>query len=119
MVFPMLGIVYYGDTGGSMNARDLIAVNICTLGGTMVGQIVFGIAADRLGRRKMYGEELIITIIGTFGCAMASNGEHGSMYFLGWLCTFRFILGLGMPLCASTIRGELLTAVKASGPTIH
>ena len=89
----MLSIVYYG---GAMPHSHLLALNIATLGGTIVGQIGFGFAADRWGRRKMFGQELIITIAGTLGCAMASTGVNGSMSLLGWLCFWRVILGLGM-----------------------
>lgn len=88
----MLGEVYYG---GTMPHSYLIGINIATLGGTILGQIGFGLAADRWGRRKMYGHELVITIAGTLGCAMASTGSHGSMSLIGWLCFWRVIIGLG------------------------
>jgi len=93
MVYPMIGIVYYS---GVMPPNYLLALNIATLGGTIVGQIGFGFAADRWGRRKMFGQELIFTIVGTLGCAMASTGVNGLMSLIGWLCFWRVILGIGM-----------------------
>lgn len=59
----------------------------------MVGQIGFGFAADILGRRKMYGLELVIVIVGTMLLLMSSNGEKNSMAIGGWLITWRAIMG--------------------------
>jgi len=97
MVIPMLGIVYYNnDTDlGVMPHNYQTALSIVTLGGSIIGQIGFGLGADLWGRRKMYGLELIITIGATLGMVMASNGE-GSMSFIVWLLVWRFILGIGI-----------------------
>ena len=61
----------------------------------MVGQIAFGILGDLYGRRKMYGFELIVLIIGSLGTAMASEGA-GSMNVWGWIIAWRFIMGIGI-----------------------
>jgi PHS family inorganic phosphate transporter-like MFS transporter len=60
----------------------------------MLGQIGFGFAADVLGRRKMYGFELVIIIVGTLLLVMSSNGEHNSMAIGGWLITWRAVMGM-------------------------
>lgn len=96
MVIPILGIVYYQDNGGVMPHNYETALSILTLAGTIVGQIVFGWAADIWGRRKMYGVELIITIVSTLGMVMASNGINGSMSIFVWLSIWRFFLGIGI-----------------------
>lgn len=62
MVIPMLGIIYYG---GEMPRKYETALSVVTLGGSIIGQVAFGFAADIWGRRKMYGLELIITIAAT------------------------------------------------------
>jgi PHS family inorganic phosphate transporter-like MFS transporter len=72
------------------------AMMCSTLAGTMVGQVAFGFAADVLGRRKMYGLELLIVIVGTMLMIMSSNGEKNSMAVGGWLITWRAIMGLGI-----------------------
>jgi PHS family inorganic phosphate transporter-like MFS transporter len=59
----------------------------------MFGQIGFGFAADVVGRRKMYGLELVIIIVGTMFLLMSSNGERNSMNVTGWLITWRAIMG--------------------------
>jgi len=74
LVIPMLEIVYWQ---GAMPAKVQIGITIATLSGSMFGQLFFGIAADWLGRRRMYGWELIVTIVATIGVASASSGISG------------------------------------------
>lgn len=96
VVTPMLGYVYWPDSSGgvpSVPSEVKTAMMCSTLAGTMVGQIGFGLAADILGRRKMYGLELVIIIVGTMLLLMSSNGEKGSMAIGGWLITWRAIMG--------------------------
>ncbi|KIM95749.1 hypothetical protein OIDMADRAFT_45081 [Oidiodendron maius Zn] len=45
-----------------------------TTAGAVIGQVLFGWFADKLGRKRMYGVELIIIIIGTFGQAITGAG---------------------------------------------
>jgi len=98
----MLGIIYYD---GTMLHSHQTALSIVTLGGSMIGQIGFGLGADIWGRRKMYGLELIITISATLGVVMSSNGitdvhsKSGSMSVIAWLLVWRFVLGIGIGMC--------------------
>ncbi|KAH8731553.1 major facilitator superfamily domain-containing protein [Phaeosphaeriaceae sp. PMI808] len=73
-----------------------VAMMCATLAGTMIGQVGFGFAADIVGRRKMYGLELVIIIVGTMFLLMSSNGEKGSMSIAGWLIAWRVIMGIGI-----------------------
>jgi PHS family inorganic phosphate transporter-like MFS transporter len=93
MVITMLGIIYYG---GNMPRSYETALSVVTLGGSIIGQIGFGFAADIWGRRKMYGLELIITIGATLGVVMSSPGVEGSMSIIVWLLVWRFVLGIGI-----------------------
>ncbi|KAH6690218.1 major facilitator superfamily domain-containing protein [Leptodontidium sp. MPI-SDFR-AT-0119] len=125
MVMPMIDIIYYD---GKMPHNYGIAVGVVTLGGSIIGQIGFGLAADIWGRRKMYGLELIITIGATIGVVMSSNGTYGSMSIIVSLLVWRFILGIGIgadyPLSAvicsefapTRLRGKMLTLVFACQP---
>lgn len=125
MVMPMIDIIYYD---GQMPHNYGIAVGVVTLGGSIIGQVSFGLAADIWGRRKMYGLELIITIGATLGVVMASNGAYGSMSIIVWLLIWRFVLGIGIgadyPLSAvicsefapTHLRGRMLTLVFACQP---
>ncbi|KAL4753667.1 hypothetical protein BDW72DRAFT_190875 [Aspergillus terricola var. indicus] len=122
MVIPMLGIVYW-EGRDNMPQRFSVALSIATLGGAMVGQVLFGMAADIWGRRKMYGLELVVLIFTTLGVSLASTGAESSMSIVGLLIFWRFFMGVGLggdyPLSAvicsefapTRIRGRMLAAV--------
>ena len=59
--------------------------------GNFTGQLLFGVLADILGRKKMYGVELIILCVGALGCAFTP-----SIALLPVLGMWRFILGVGV-----------------------
>lgn len=61
----------------------------------MVGQLLFGVLADKFGRTRLYGVELVIVIFSTLGVASASEGVN-SMNFLAWLLVWRFMMGVGI-----------------------
>ncbi|KAE8449370.1 hypothetical protein EG329_008271 [Mollisiaceae sp. DMI_Dod_QoI] len=108
MVLPILGIIYYSENGGIMPHNYETALSVVTLGGSIIGQIAFGLGADLWGRRKMYGLELIITIGATLGVVMASKGIDGSMSIIVWLLIWRF--------APTRMRGKMLTVVFACQP---
>ncbi|KAL3446967.1 major facilitator superfamily domain-containing protein [Aspergillus insuetus] len=123
MVVPMLEVVYWQGEDDHVQNNYKVALSISTLGGALVGQIMFGVAADIWGRRKMYGLELIVLIFTTIGLALSSEGAFGSMSVIGLLIFWRFAMGLGLggdyPLSAvicsefapTRIRGQMLAAV--------
>ncbi|KAF3032530.1 hypothetical protein E8E12_002437 [Didymella heteroderae] len=101
VVTPMIGYVYWPDNldnnGVPQVPSSIKTAMMCsTLAGTMIGQVTFGFAADILGRRKMYGLELVVIIVGTMLLLMSSNGEKSSMNVSGWLITWRAIMGIGI-----------------------
>lgn len=58
------------------------------------GQLLFGLFGDALGRHKVYGKELILTIFGTLLVIVAPTTlGHGGI--VAWLTTFRIISSLG------------------------
>lgn len=63
--------------------------------------LVFGHLADRLGRKRLYGIELFIIILGTVGMIQASDGfsasddEH-SLNVYAAVAAWRGIQGLGI-----------------------
>ncbi|KAL2825523.1 major facilitator superfamily domain-containing protein [Aspergillus pseudoustus] len=123
MVVPMLETVYWQNTDEHVRNNYKVALSISTLGGALVGQVLFGIAADIWGRRKMYGLELGVLIFTTIGLALSSEGAFNSMSLVGLLIFWRFFMGLGLggdyPLSAvicsefapTRIRGRMLAAV--------
>jgi MFS transporter, PHS family, inorganic phosphate transporter len=92
-VYPMLAYIYQKDiTDGYKEA----VLNIAILSGSMIGQVVFGIWADVVGRRKVYGMELVITIGATICVAMSARGEQQSMDIFGWLFFWKLVMGIGV-----------------------
>ncbi|KAJ3233865.1 phosphate transporter, partial [Chytriomyces hyalinus] len=63
--------------------------------GNMIGQVFFGVLGDKLGRKKMYGIELIIMIVCTIGSALCSSMVNG-WSVLVLLSIWRFFLGVGI-----------------------
>ncbi|KAJ7352612.1 phosphate permease [Mycena albidolilacea] len=123
----MLGYVYGHQTPGvaaKLNVNQDLGVKVATPVGTLCGQLLFGWLADVVGRKRMYGVELMIIIVGTFAQAL-SAGNH-AVSIVGVLVVWRFLMGIGIggdyPLSATIssefastrIRGRMMTAVFAA-----
>jgi PHS family inorganic phosphate transporter-like MFS transporter len=87
----MLGIVYW--KAGKMPTNSDTAIKVATSGGTVVGQLGFGALADIVGRKRMYGLELIIIIFATLAQSLSSNSQ--SMNIVGVIIFWRVIMGIG------------------------
>jgi PHS family inorganic phosphate transporter-like MFS transporter len=70
------------------------AIKVATSAGAIVGQVVFGYLADVLGRKKMYGVELMIIISTTL--AQSLCGESTAVSIVGVLIFYRVIMGIGV-----------------------
>lgn len=70
------------------------AIKIAVSIGAVIGQVVFGHLADKLGRRKMYGVELLIMVFCTF--VQASVGSSSAINFTAILIAWRILLGIGI-----------------------
>ena len=53
-----------------------------------VGAVLFGRIADLLGRKRIYGVEVLVLAAGAIACGFAPN--------IIWLIVFRIVLGLGI-----------------------
>jgi PHS family inorganic phosphate transporter-like MFS transporter len=97
VILPSLAFVYWTDVPEN-NYESYI--NIATLVGSLIGQVLFGFLADRYGRRKLYGLELIVVIVATIGVAQSSSGyvanNEASMNILGWIMFWRILVGVGI-----------------------
>lgn len=131
----MIGYVYHN--GKSNTANQDLGVKVAHSIGTFVGQLLFGWLGDVVGRKKMYGIELvsplilrlrprlmcrqIIIIVGTLGTAIAGSSLGISVY--GVIIFWRFIMGVGIggdypvssvitsEFAARRIRGRMMAAV--------
>ncbi|KAK5987635.1 Repressible high-affinity phosphate permease [Cladobotryum mycophilum] len=72
-----------------------LLINLFTLLGSICGQILFGYLADRYGRTRLYGIELVLVIVSTIGVATSSHG-YNDMSFLGLFIWWRFVMGIGI-----------------------
>ena len=113
LVTTMLGIVYWhnakvnpgkiptnSDTAikvirDFIELRKLFCAKTCqvaTSAGTVVGQVGFGALADIVGRKKMYGLELILIIFATLAQALSSASY--SMDIVGLIIFWRVLMGI-------------------------
>src|SRR6266567_3221435 len=98
-----------------LNALDVSLLGSTSLIAAALGSLIFGRLADRLGRKFVYGYELVVLAIGAIASALSPN--------VLFLLIFRFILGLGIggdyPVSATLMseyanrkdRGKLITLV--------
>lgn len=94
LAIPMLGIAYWQDAAGKIPKEIDTAIKVSTAAGTIVGQIVFGCLADVLGRRRIYGIELLTIVISTL--VQSLTGSSASMSITGPLILWRVIMGFGV-----------------------
>lgn len=108
MIVSMLGLVYWAN--GKIPSQTDTAIKVSTSGGTVIGQLAFGYLADVVGRKKMYGLELMIIIVATLAQSLAA--ESPSMNVVGVIIFWRVIMGIGIggdyPL-SSVITSEFAT----------
>ncbi|KAG0244999.1 Inorganic phosphate transporter pho84 [Mortierella sp. GBA43] len=94
LVSPMLGFVYYSANNNTVPADIDLGIKISASVGTFFGQIGFGYLADKLGRKRMYGVELLIIIVATF--AQCFCGDSFALSLPVGIMLWRFILGIGV-----------------------
>ncbi|KLO05379.1 MFS general substrate transporter [Schizopora paradoxa] len=64
--------------------------------GSVIGQFLFGYLADALGRRAIYGKELLLIIFATILCLTTPTGSLSPTSSLIYLSIFRILLGVGV-----------------------
>jgi len=105
----MLGIVYFPGVGHMPTTSDT-AIKLSTSAGTVIGQVGFGALADIVGRKQMYGLELIFVIFATVAQALTSSSP--SINIIGIIIFWRVLMGIGIggdyPL-SSVITSEFAT----------
>lgn len=97
MIVGMIGIVYWQDAKnkpGTLPPTSDTGLKVATSSGTVIGQLAFGWLADIVGRKKMYGIELMIIIVATVAQSLTSSSV--SMSVVGLLIFWRVIMGIGI-----------------------
>ncbi|KZT22011.1 MFS general substrate transporter [Neolentinus lepideus HHB14362 ss-1] len=120
----MLGYVYRRHDNFQLNSSQSLGIKAASLLGNVFGQILFGWLGDVLGRKRVYGIELVVIIFATLSQALSGSGDAVSI--VGVLVVWRFLMGVGIggdyPLSAvissefssARIRGRVMTAVFAA-----
>lgn len=101
----MLGIVYKHDNAGALTTAQDTAIKLSTSAGTVIGQVGFGALADIVGRKKMYGLELILIIVATLAQSLVGPGPGTSV--VGLIIFWRVLMGIGM--CCRFLTLKVLT----------
>jgi PHS family inorganic phosphate transporter-like MFS transporter len=121
LAVSMISIIYFD---GKIPANLDMGLKVATPVGTFIGQLLFGYLADRVGRKKMYGVELMIIIVCTIGQCLVGFGSKG-LNGVGAIIALRVIMGIGIggdyPLSAvitsefatTKNRGAMMAAVFA------
>lgn len=65
----------FGGNNGTLPTPVSQALKASTSAGIILGMVVFGWLADTVGRRRMYGIELIIIVVATLLCALVSPSQ--------------------------------------------
>ena len=99
LVTAMLGVVYwqgpkFGKNAGKIPSNSDTAIKVATSGGTVLGQVGFGWLADIVGRKRMYGLELIIIIFATLAQSLSSASPAISI--VGVIIFWRVMMGVGI-----------------------
>jgi MFS transporter, PHS family, inorganic phosphate transporter len=94
LALQMVGMAFWQSDGGLIPSNVQTAIKAAISGGAVIGQIGFGVLADLLGRRRMYGIELSIIIVSTL--AQSLSGPSSALTMTGLLIFTRVIMGIGI-----------------------
>ncbi|EXJ67816.1 MFS transporter, PHS family, inorganic phosphate transporter [Cladophialophora psammophila CBS 110553] len=90
----MIGFCYFPKHGNKIPQVDDTLIKVMTSVGTIVGQLFFGWLADRVGRKRMYGYELLIIMLATLGQCI--TGPSSAIGITGLLVFWRILMGIGI-----------------------
>lgn len=91
----MLGVVFWQTSDkGEMPTSSQTAIKVAISAGAIIGNVVFGYLADWLGRKRMYGVELMIILTTTLAQTLSASSTALSV--VGVLVFWRVIMGIGI-----------------------
>src|SRR5271170_579938 len=79
LALQMVGMVFWQGSGGVIPYNVQTAIKTAISAGAVIGQIGFGLLADLIGRRRMYGIELSIIIVSTLTQSLCSPSSSITM----------------------------------------
>ena len=91
----MLGYLYFQDEKSTVPTvkSDVIKGSLAL--GMIGGQLLFGLFGDTLGRHKIYGKELILTLFGTLMVILMPWMNFSPTSVEAWMAVFRVVTGFG------------------------
>ncbi len=93
LVIPILGFVYYN---GSLPLWEVSALGASALFGAIIGQLLFGMLADRLGRKRIYAITLTVMAVGSIGSAFSGPVTALGLNTIVVLTLWRLVVGIGV-----------------------
>jgi PHS family inorganic phosphate transporter-like MFS transporter len=90
----MIGFCYFPNNGNKIPQSSDTSIKVVTSAGTLLGQLFFGSLADVVGRKRMYGYELLIITLTTLGQCI--TGPSPAIGITGLLVFWRVLMGLGI-----------------------
>ncbi|ORX35290.1 major facilitator superfamily domain-containing protein [Kockovaella imperatae] len=95
LVVPMLGYIYFPPHGSVPAIKgDEMKGGLSV--GMVIGQLGFGLFGDALGRHKVYGKELLFTIVGTLLVVLVPWKGISQEGVVAWITCFRVLTGFGI-----------------------
>lgn len=94
VVTPLLAVAFWQHNDGKIPPNAEMSIKAANAVGTAVGQVIFGALADILGRKRMYGLELLIIIFTTL--AQTLSAPSTAVSITGLLIFWRSIMGIGI-----------------------
>ncbi len=92
----MIGLIYFQDEKGAVSTNQGDEIKGSLSLGMIAGQLGFGLLGDTLGRHRVYGKELIITIFGTLMVVLLPWKGLSHTGIVAWLSVWRVFTGLGI-----------------------
>ncbi|KAJ9610245.1 hypothetical protein H2200_005022 [Cladophialophora chaetospira] len=96
LVVPMLGYLYFEDEKNKIPTLPADTIKASLSLGMILGQIGFGVFGDALGRHRIYGKELMITIAGTLLVILMPWKGFSHHDVIAWMSVFRVVTGVGI-----------------------
>lgn len=95
-VVQMLGLIYWKDEKNTVKVMQADEMKGGLSLGMIAGQIAFGILGDALGRHRVYGIELIITMFGTLMTVLLPWRGLSKSDIVAWISVWRVVTGFGI-----------------------
>jgi len=73
---------------------ELNAINQATCVGIFIACFAFGVLANRFGRKKLYGYELLIIVIATLSVALTGDVINGMINIGAWIIVWQFVMDI-------------------------